>query len=370
MKSLSELKNIKGRTALVRVDFNVPVGEDGIVDDSESIRIEKSLETIKYLSGFGAKVVLISHFGKSGKDSLRPVADKLNTFLPVKFIPELWSEDVLGITQNMNEGEVILLENLRSVDDEENNSQEFSAYLASLADFYVNEAFSVSHRVHSSVVGVTEFLPSYAGFWLLKEVQNLSKLEMSPKPFLVIFGGAKFETKIPLIKKFSEVADEIFIGGALANNFIKSIGFETGRSLLDEKVDVKTFFNKENIKIPFDVLTENNEVKELNGVDKEDMIVDMGPATLLNLKEVIKNSKTILWNGPLGFYEKGFDKSSKEILTAISETDAFSVIGGGDTIKLLDEMGLRDKISFISTGGGAMLEFLSRGTLPGLEVLN
>ena len=370
MKSILEIKNLKGRTALVRVDFNVPLGKDGVVDNTEDWRIEKALDTIKHLSKLGSKVILISHIGRDPKESLKPVADFLNKFIPVKFVPILYGEDVLGIAENLSEGEVIMLENLRSNEGEEKNTEEFSAYLASLADFYVNEAFSVSHRPHASIIGVTKFLPSYVGIWFLKEVENLKKLDNPEKPFLFILGGSKFETKVPLIEKFSNIADSVFIGGALANNFMKKIGFETGKSLLDESVNVTKFFDKPNIKIPFDVIVRTKEVKTPNGLSKEDMITDMGPETLDDLKNTIISSKTVLWNGPLGFYEEGFDTSSKEILKTISDSKAFSVLGGGDTVKLVKEMGLENKISFISTGGGAMLEFLSSGTLVGIEALN
>jgi phosphoglycerate kinase len=370
MKSILEIQNLKSRTAVVRVDFNVPIGSDGVIDDTEGSRIEKALDTIKHLSKMGSRVVLISHFGRDPKESLKPVAEYLNKFIPVKFIPVLYGEDVLGIVENLLDGEVIMLENLRSNEGEEKNTEEFSAYLASLGDFYVNEAFSVSHRYHASVVGVTKFLPSYVGIWFMKEVENLKKLDTPEKPFLFILGGAKFETKVPLIEKFSKIADNLFIGGALANNFLKKIGFETGKSLLDESVNVAKFFDRPNIKIPFDLIVKTGKIKAPNSLSKDDIVTDMGPETLEDLKESIKKSKTILWNGPLGVYEDGFDKSSKEILKAISESGAFSVIGGGDTVKLIKEMGLENKISFISTGGGAMLEFLSTGTLPGIEALN
>lgn len=370
MKSILEIKNLKGRTGLVRVDFNVPIGDDGIVDVTEDWRIQKSLDTIKHLSKMGAKVVLISHLGKDGQQSLEPIAKRLNNFLPVRFIPMIYNEDMPSIIDNLNEGDVVLLENLRSSSGEESNSKEFSAYLASLADFYINEAFSVSHREHASIVGVTKFLPSYAGLWFLKEIENLKKMDNPEKPFLFILGGAKFDTKVPLIDKFSNIADNIFIGGALANNFFKKIGFETGVSLLDESVDVAKFFQKNNIKIPFDVVLKNGENHPPNILSKTDMIVDVGKDTVEDLKNSIKLSKTVLWNGPLGLYEDGFVNSSKEILQEIANSKSFSVVGGGDTVKLVKEMGLENKISFISTGGGAMLDFLAKGTLPGIEALN
>ncbi len=370
MRSILEIKNLRGRTALVRVDFNVPIGQGGTVGENEGTRIEKALDTIKHLSTMGARVVLISHIGRDPKESLAPVAEYLKKFIAVTFIPVLYGEEVLGIAENLSEGQIILLENLRSNEGEEKNTEEFAAYLASLADLYVNEAFSVSHREHASVVGVTKFLPSYAGIWFQKEVESLKKMDEPEKPFLFILGGAKFETKVPLIEKFSKIADNIFIGGALANNFMKKIGFETGKSLLDESVNVAKFFDRPNIKIPFDVIVKTGEAKAPNSLSKEDIIVDMGPETLQDLKETIRNAKTILWNGPLGLYEEGFDLSSKEILKTISEMNAFSVVGGGDTVALVKKTGLEKSISFISTGGGAMLDFLSSGTLPGIEALN
>jgi 3-phosphoglycerate kinase len=369
MKSILEIQNLRGRTAVVRVDYNIPIGEDGVVDSFEAVRIEKSIDTIKHLSKLGAKVVLISHIGSDGKQSLKPVAEYLNKFIEVNFVPVLYGEEVLSIVENLNDGQVIMLENLRSDPGEESNSKEFSAYLASLGDFYVNEAFSVSHRSHASVVGVTKFLPSYAGLWFLKEIENLKKLDNPEKPFLFILGGAKFVTKVPLLDKFVSLADSIFIGGALANNFLKKIGFEIGKSSFDGSVDVSVFFDKPNIKIPFDVMVSSGQNLAPNSLSKEDSIVDIGDETLEDLKDNIKSAKTILWNGPLGFYEKGFDKSSKEILKAISESSAFSVIGGGDTVKLLQEMGIYEKISFVSTGGGAMLDFLANGSLPGIDAL-
>jgi phosphoglycerate kinase len=217
---------------------------------------------------------------------------------------------------------------------------------------------------------VPEYLESYAGFWLQKEIENLSKVLKEPaKPFLFILGGAKFETKIDLIKKFSIIADEVFIGGALANNFFQMIVFKVGKYLIDKKADVREFFNKDNIKIPFDVVVKSGGAKGLGEVSDDDMIVDAGPNTLAELKKIIPTFATILWNGPLGLYEEGFDVASKEILKAIAETNSFSVIGGGDTVELVKDLRLEDKISFISTGGGAMLEFLIKGTLPGIEAL-
>jgi len=369
MQKIQQVLNLKGRTALVRVDFNVPVGLDGKVDQTESFRIESALETLKFLQDAGAKTIVVSHIGRDKKESLKPVYEYLKVFLNINFVSTWDKVDLEGVVNNLQEGEMILLENIRQNIGEEKNDPEFSNWLASLADLYVNEAFAVSHRKHASVVGVPLYLPSYAGFWLQKEVENLNKVMESPeKPFLFILGGAKFDTKIPLLRKFEKKADEILIGGALANNFFKTIGFEIGKSLVDDKASVTEFFNKENIKIPFDVVIKTGP-KDLAELKKDDMIVDLGPNTSKEWIESIKSSKTILLNGPLGFYEEGFDKASKEILKAIADSGAFSVVGGGDTVKLINDLKLREKFSFISTGGGAMLDYLSNGSLPGIEML-
>lgn len=269
----------------------------------------------------------------------------------------------------MQEGQIILLENLRQNPGEEDNDPKFAEWLASLADLYVNEAFSVCHRRHASIVGVPMYLQAYAGFWLQKEIENLDKVMNGfDRPFLFILGGAKFDTKLPLIKKFESIADEILIGGALANNFFKTIGFKVGKSLVDKDASVAQFFNKDHIKIPFDVVVKEGP-KELASIEDNDVIVDLGPKTKEEWKNSVAKSKTILWNGPLGLYEEGFDVASKELIQAVADSGAFSVIGGGDTVKLVEDMLLADKISFISTGGGAMLEYLAKGTLAGIQML-
>lgn len=369
MRIIDQVLNLKERTALVRVDFNVPLGKDGVVDKSESYRIEAALPTIKHLQKSGAKTILISHIGRDKRDSLRPVADHLAELLDVTFVPTWDREEVAGIVANTQPGEVLLLENLRQNPEEEKNDPEFAKWLASLADLYVNEAFAVCHRPHASVVGVPLYLPSYAGFWLKKEVENLNKLlHNQARPFALVLGGAKFETKLPLIKKFEHLADEILIGGALANNFFKTIGFEIGKSLVDKDAHVTEFFHKDNIKIPFDVVVKTGP-KDLAKIEKADVIVDLGPGTQAEWANILKASKTILWNGPLGLYEEGFDVGSKALIKAVADSGAFSVIGGGDTTKLVRDLNLSDKISFISTGGGAMLEYLAKGTLPGIALL-
>lgn len=370
MKKIQEVHNLKERKVLVRVDFNVPLSKEGNVDKDSAFRIEKSLETLKYLKDAGAKVIVVSHIGRDKKETLKPVADYLNTIIPTKFIPTLDPEAVLGIISQMLPGDVVLLENLRQNPGEEKNDLKFANFLANLGDMFVNEAFACSHRDHASIVSVPLYLESYAGFWFQKEVENLGKFLNKPEaPFVFVLGGAKFETKVDLIDKFENIADQIFIGGALANNFFKEIGFEVGKSLVDKNENVRRFFHKSNISIPFDVRVAPGVHKALGKIDKEDTIVDVGEETVAEWGNVISNAKTVLWNGPLGLYEDGYDAGSIELLKKISESNVFSVIGGGDTVKLIQKQGLEDKISFISTAGGAMLEYLAKGTLPGIEAL-
>lgn len=368
MKSLAEVKNLKGRTALVRVDWNVPVGKDGNIGPDEAFRIRASLETISYLRENGAKTILVSHIGRA-QDSMRSVADYAATLVPLTFVPTIEITDVAGIVAGMSGGDVILLENLRRNPGEESNDIKFARSLASLADLYVNEAFSVSHRQHASIVGLPLYLQSYAGMRFVKECTELNKVLQKPEhPFVMIIGGAKFETKMPLINKFAPQVDELLIAGALANNFFKAVGMPVGKSLLDPNTDVKPLFNKHNIKVPFDVMTENGP-RDLSSVGADESIVDMGEGTLAEWKHIVSSAKTVVWNGPLGVYENGFDASSIELLKAIADSGAFSVIGGGDTTALVHKTGLIDKLSFVSTGGGAMLEFLEKGTLPGVLAL-
>lgn len=371
IKHLQEVKNLKDRTVLVRVDWNVPIGADGIVDETEAFRIEKSLKTITFLRDSGAKTVIISHIGREHDASLMPVARYVENLVPLRFIATWDREAVAGAVANMSSGDIVLLENLRQDPGEEENDERFASFLSTLADMYVNDAFAVCHRTHASVAAITQYLPAYAGLCLQEEIANLGTVMRSPEqPFLFILGGAKFETKIALIRKFESIASDIFIGGALANNFFKRIGMEIGISLVDESADTTEFFSKDHISIPFDVVVKPSRMSvPLAAIQKTDMIVDIGRETLAELKQKIAAAKTILWNGPLGLYEEGFDASSREILEAIGASGAFSVIGGGDTVKLVMDMKLEGKISFISTGGGAMLAYLGNDPLPGLVAL-
>ena len=353
MRSIKKIKNLKGKRVLLRVDFNVPVTNGKVMDD---FRIKKSLPTIKYLLKQEAEVTLVTHLGKDGSESLAPVIARF--FEISKIRPS----------------KIKFYENIRKFPGEEKNDPEFAKELAREGDIFVNDAFSVSHRSHASVVGVAKLLPSFAGFQLEEEVKNLSKaLKNTKHPFVFILGGAKFSTKMPLIQKYLKSADSVFVGGALANDFFKAQGYDVGRSLVDDAgYDLAKILKNKKLILPVDVVVENGGIllnKKLNEINPEDKIIDVGSESIERLKPIIQKAKLILWNGPLGVYESGGDVYSKKLLKIVASSNAESVIGGGDTVALVSEMKLEKKLSFVSTGGGATLDFLANGTLPGVKAL-
>lgn len=354
MRNIGQIKNLKGKTALLRVDFNVPIKDDKVQDD---FKIIKALSTIDFLLKKGAKIVLITHLGKDGNASLEPV------------IKRFWK------VSKFKKGKIEFFENVRKFPGEEENNSVFAKELANLGDIFVNDAFAVSHRAHASIVGVAKCLPSYAGFQLIEEIKNLSIAFKNPKrPFLFILGGAKFSTKMPLIKRYLKLADQVFIGGALANDFSKASGREIGESLVDEEnYEIKKMLKNKKLILPFDVVvkSENGLIKrKADEVEKNEIILDIGTETVKNLASFVEKSKFVLWNGPLGKYEDGGAKSTEKILKSVALSKAFSLVGGGDTVALIRKMKMEKKFSFISTGGGAMLEFLANGTLPGIKALD
>ncbi len=353
MRSIKDLENIKDKKVLVRVDFNLPI-RDGVVEDD--FRIKKALPTIELLLKKGGKITLVTHLGKDGTASLEPIKKR---FFELSKIPE---------------SQINFFENVRKYKGEEENDPEFAKKLASLGDIYVNEAFPVSHREHASIVGVPKYLPSYAGLQLEEEVKNLSSAFENPEhPFLFILGGAKFSTKLPLIEKYLELADHVFIGGALSNNMLKARGYEVGKSLVDDSgYDIKKILENKKLIIPEDVVVQigdklvNKGIKE---VQSDEFILDIGNKAIKKLEPYIQNAKLILWNGPLGKYEVGGEVGTKKILKLIADSKAKSIIGGGDTVALISQMQLEGNFSFVSTGGGATLDFLVNGTLPGIKAL-
>lgn len=370
LRTITELKNIRGKRVLVRVDFNVTIVKGKVVDD---FRIKAALPTIEYLQKKGAKIILVSHLGEKG-ESLAPVSKVFKKYVAHTFITDTNGERAYGILNTIKNGDVVLLENLRQHSGEAKNDPRFAKALASLADIYINDAFSVSHRTHASIVGVPKYLPAYAGLHLVREVRALSAVMAKPKrPLLFILGGAKFSTKMPLVKKYLAKADYVFIGGALANDFFKAQGYEVGISLTSGAVPgIKALLAKKNLFLPVDVIAglgKKREVKLPESVGKQDVIADIGPMSIALLELLIGKSKTILWNGPMGKYEDGFGGATETILQTLANSSAETIVGGGDTAALVSKLKLGNKLSFVSTGGGATLDYLAHGTLPGIRAL-
>jgi len=377
MRSIEQIKNIKGKTILLRAGFDVPIKNGKVID---SKRIEVLLPTIKYLMNKGPLVIL-SHQGRpKGKRDMvftqKPLVVVLEKLLKkkVKFAPSCIGIETEKMAKSLKKGEILLLENLRFEKGEEKNDKNFAKRLAKLGDIYVDDAFPDAHREHASIVGLPKYLPSYAGFQFLKEIKYLSLVSKKPKhPFLLILGGAKFETKLPIIKRFLKTADNIFIGGALANQVFKEKGYETGISLVEnKKYGLVSLARNPKIILPSDILVINKEKKHISlpsGVLKGENIVDIGPKTIKNLENKIKKAKMILWNGPLGKSSDGFDASTEKIIHSIAKTKTISIVGGGDTLEIISKLKMENKFTFVSTGGGATLDFLANGTLPGIKAL-
>jgi len=373
MKCIKDIlqKDLKGKKVLLRAGLNSPV-ENGVVADD--FRIRKARKTIEFLSGNGARVIVISHIGREKEETLRPVADVLKVYIPnLIFVQEGVGEHARTVISGMNDGDVVLLENLRQSDGEVSNSEVFARELAGLAEIYVNDAFSVCHRKHASIVGVPKLLPSYSGLLLEDEIEHLSIALNPPSPSFAVIGGAKFDTKESLIKKLIDVYDRVFVGGALANNIFLAKGFEVGLSLVSDSRSSEDILLNKKVIAPPDVVAEdefgNSRVARADGVKRDEKIVDVGPDSIQSIVPFIKNAKLILWNGPMGRYEDGFDEWTRALAREIAESDAKTIVGGGDTLGAIQKEGLEDKFTFISTGGGAMLQYLTDGTLPGVNAL-
>jgi len=381
MKTLDKAKISAGTRVLLRADFNVSIRNGEVVDD---FRVRKALPTLDFLKKKGANVVIISHIenaeGVKGEPTLQPVAETLNKLgFPCEFLGTI--EEAARRSLKLGSG-FILVENIRNYPGEKANDPIFAAKLAALGDMYVNDAFSVSHRAHASIVGVPKLLPHFAGLQFALEVENISKAFKPSHPFLFILGGAKFDTKLPLVQRFLDKADDIFIGGALANDFFKAKGFEIGRSTVSSsKIDFDGLLSNKKILLPVDVIACGLGAQKIVAPDKvfkNEKMLDAGPKTLAALKGKIGAAKFILWNGPLGNYENGYKEPTRELahmIAAATKNGAQSIVGGGDTLAAIAELKQKsgqspeDSFTFVSTGGGAMLDFLAKGTLPGIEAL-
>jgi phosphoglycerate kinase len=390
MRFVEEL-DVKGKRVFLRVDFNVPLTEQGEIRDDT--RIRASLPTITYLLEHGAKLVIASHLGRpkgkiDPKMSLKPAAARLASLIPNKVTqaPEVVGTEVTRLKKELKEGEVLLLENVRFTKAETNNDEAFAKQLAENIDVFVNDAFGSCHRAHASVVAIARFVKEKAaGYLLKKEVDFLRKAVHEPaKPYVAILGGVKVEDKIPVIENLLNKADDILIGGAMAYTFLKAQGKDVGKSLVeDDKLDIartilkRASEKKVNFLLPLDhVLAAavdagaETEVVESLPFPAGKMGVDIGPKTVAAYAKIIAGARTIFWNGPLGVFEiDKFAKGTIGIAAAVAASGATSIVGGGDSIAAVKKAGVTDKISHISTGGGASLEFLAHETLPGIDAL-
>ncbi len=390
MKSITDLENLNNQIVLLRLDLNVPILDGKITDTN---RIDKIIPTINFLLSKNAKILIISHVGRpKGKFkselSLQPIRDNLSSQLNQNV--KLEKANIFNLKKNelfkSADEKLIILENIRFYPEEESNNEKFSEHLAKLGDIYVNDAFSCSHREHASVTSITKFIPSYSGLQINSEVAALKKITTEiKKPITCIIGGSKISTKIDIIKNLIPKFDNIVIVGAMANNILKYKGFNIGASLFEKNSEkiIKEIFseiesNSCRIYFPEDVkvgksLKDDSIQKSLNQIENDDMILDVGSKTIQNIKSVIDNSSTILWNGPLGYFENpNFSIGSLEIANYIGnkQGEIYSVVGGGDTVSVVSSMKIKNKFNFASTAGGAFLEYLEGKILPGIKALN
>ena len=379
--------DVEGKKVIVRVDFNVPIKEGKITDDT---RITAALPTINYLLEHGAAVILMSHLGrpKTKEDtqfSLRPVAEHLATLVdaPVKFAEDCRGEIAKTAAADLKAGEVLVLENTRFYPEETKNGVEMSKDLASLADLFVSDAFGSAHRAHSSTAGIADYLPAAAGFLMEKEIKYLGNAIADPvRPFVAILGGAKISDKIGVIENLLKTADKILIGGGMANTFLKAQGYEMADSLVEAEVldTAKDLLSRaeDKIVLPVDMVLANAfdadaemRMAALGDVPAGWRMLDVGPLTVEQFSDVIMSAGTVVWNGPMGVFEfPRFAEGTFGVARAVANSDAISIIGGGDSVSAINQSGLSDKITHISTGGGASLEMLEGLELPGLAVLN
>ena len=391
MNNIKDQKDLHGKIVLLRLDLNVPISNNKITDEA---RIDKILPILNYLIEKKSKIVVISHIGRpNGKVvkelSLQPICENLENKINKKI--KLIKEDIFKLTKKQlfdhTTNEIVFLENIRFYEQEENNDIDFSRHLASLGDLYINDAFSCSHRAHASVSHITEFIPSYAGLQLEMEIRALKKLTTEiKKPITCIIGGSKISTKITVIQNLIPKVDHIIIVGGMANNILKYKGHSIGKSTQESNCEtiIENIFKSLNnssctITYPEDVVIGKHmedipTTKELNEIMNDDIILDIGPKTIEKINDIIENSKTILWNGPAGYFENtNFSKGSFEIGKKIEEKNKlkqiFSVAGGGDTVALLNKIGIANSFNFVSTAGGAFLEYLEGKELPGIKAL-
>ena len=379
MRSVRAITVFENIPILVRAALNVPVENGRVMNE---YRLHRAVPTIRFLAERGARVVLISHSGEKGTETLAPAAQTLGTLIPnVSFFPETVGPGARAAVRNLAPGEILVLENLRRHAGEQKNEPAFARELAELADIFVEDSFDTCHRSHASIVGVPRLLPSYAGLLLEEEVTALSAALIPEHPAFAVIGGAKFSTKEAVLSALIATYDHVFVGGALANDFLKAAGQGVGKSLVSDTdlARIKEILSNPKLVLPVDSLVAKAgaeaagpagaRVAPVGHVATDEIILDHGPSTRALLAELARTAKTILWNGPLGNYEKGFVDTTDALARAIADSGAHSVVGGGDTIASIENLGLLPRFSFVSTGGGAMLDFLAEGTLPGIAAL-
>lgn len=388
-KTIRDIQTCEGQRVLVRVDFNVPMQNGSITDDA---RIRAALPTLQFLKDKGAKLIIMSHFGRpkgTPSDDLRlsPISQRLSELLntPVQQLSDCIGDNVTSAVNSMNNGDIVMLENVRFYNEETNNDSNFAKQLASLGDLFVQEAFGTSHRAHASTAGVAKFIPAYAGFLIEKELEFLDKAISQPqRPLIAIIGGSKVSTKFNVLKNLLNVVDTLIIGGGMTYTFLKAQNLEIGTSLCeDEKVEEAKQFLEDaktsttNVILPVDqvVVPEFNEnapsqIVDNNSIPSDHLGVDIGPDTIELIQNSIKDAGTVLWNGPLGVFEmKPFSKGTFSVADTLASSNAITIIGGGDSAAAIAQAGLTDKMTHISTGGGASLEFLEGKVLPGIDIL-
>ncbi|MFH1233219.1 MAG: phosphoglycerate kinase [Patescibacteria group bacterium] len=387
IKSIRQVKNLRNKTVFLRVDFNVPLENDLIKED---YKIIQGLPTIRLLTRYNCRLIIATHLtqppcpplsGGRNKASIKPIAQRLGKLLDkkVNFINDCCGKLVVEAVAKLKAGEILFLENLRFNNGEEKNDKKFAKQLADLADLYVNDAFAVCHRNHASVSAIKKYLPAYAGLLLEKEIINLNKIKEPIEPLISIIGGVKMETKTALIKRLLKKSSCLLLGGAVANNFIIARGFEVGCSVVDQASINLAVKLKNNAKIilPIDVIVSDKKdgsktvVKSISMIGKKDIILDIGPKTVGLYADFIKKANTIIWNGPMGYFENEHFKHGTLIIARLvasrSTGKAFGVVGGGETVEALKITKMENYVDWVSTSGGAMLAYLSGEKMPGLE---
>ncbi len=383
---------LKGKKVLLRVDLNVPMKNGAITETS---RIEKILPTIKLLIKKEAKIIILSHIGRPKGQivngmSLEPISKKLSQYLNIEvlFNKNKINENTIFEINKISNGSIMMLENIRFHEGEETNNDEFSKKISTLGDIYINDAFSSSHRAHASIEGITKHLPSYFGLQITEEINALKRITSEiKKPITLIIGGSKISTKIKIIKNLIKKFDNIIIVGGMANTMLSHTGYKIGKSiyehgcgnLIREILENSKSYNCQ-VNCPMDVVVSKTmdgigKIKDINNVKEDEMILDIGPKTIDSIKETINNSNTVLWNGPAGYFENpNFENGTKKILEIITEKTVknkiFSVAGGGETVAAINKFKKSDSFTFVSTAGGAFLEYLEGKTLPGIKALN